>query len=257
MKSSELDSALLSIPDLFRDQLLAEYSESQRAAASADWEKVGLKAGKICEIAYCILEGICTGLYPSAIAKPQNMQDACKTLESKAKPGTPRSARIQMPRVIAALYELRNNRAIGHAGGDVQPNRMDGLLFNQTIKWLVAEFVRLVSNVSISKATKLVDELSFRWTAAIWQYEDRKRVLIPDIKIKDQVLTLLYFSDSHATIDQLRSWLEVSNITLFRDRQLAPLHKEGLVDLNRVARTVRLLPAGSARVESEILTLLP
>src|SRR5690349_12042804 len=141
--NNSLTNALQAVPDLFRDRLISEYIESQQAALVGDWEKVGLKGGKICEVAFCILEGVCTGTYPAQIDKPNNMQDACKLLEQRAISGTPRSAKIQIPRVIAAIYELRNHRAIGHASGDVTPNEMDGLLFNRAIKWLMAEFVRL------------------------------------------------------------------------------------------------------------------
>jgi hypothetical protein len=256
MTKPTLKDAIAAIPNPFRDRLLSEYEESQRAAASADWEKVGLKAGKICEIAYCILEGICTGTYPNKIEKPKNMQDACKGLENRAVTGPARSAKIQMPRLIATIYEMRNNRAIGHAGGDVQPNEMDGLLFNQSIKWIMAEFVRLLHKVSLDNARKLVDELSVRWSAAIWEADGRKRILIDGLDLQLKILTLLYFSDLQASITELRNWLDAKNITHLKDRQVAPLHNSGLVDFDQKAGIVRLLPPGAKKVEEDVLTLL-
>jgi hypothetical protein len=256
MTKVTLHDALASIPSPFRDRLLSEYEESQRAAAGADWEKVGLKAGKICEIAYCILQGICTGTYPPKIEKPKNMQDACRSLETRAASSTPRSAKIRMPRLIAAIYEMRNNRAIGHAGGDVQPNEMDGLLFNQAIKWMMAEFVRQLHNVPLSEARKLVDELSVRWSAAMWEADGRKRVLIQGLDMQQKVLSLLYFSDMKATLEQLREWLDITNITNFKTRYLAPLHSYGLIDFNQRTGAIHLLPPGAKEVEDEILVRL-
>jgi hypothetical protein len=184
--ANSLTIVLQSVPELFRDRLISEYVESQRAALVSDWEKVGLKAGKICEVAFCILEGVCTGTYPTQIEKPKNMQDACRLLEQRAKPGTSRSAKIQIPRLISGIYELRNNRAIGHASGDVKPNEMDGLLFNRAIKWVMAEFVRLFAAVSLTEATKLVEQISLRWNTAIWEFNDRKRVLIKGAGLKER-----------------------------------------------------------------------
>jgi len=254
--ANSLNDALQAIPDLFRDHLISEYIESQKAALVGDWEKVGLKAGKICEIALCILEGFCTETYPSQIEKPRNMQDACKQLEQKSKPGTARSAKIQMPRIIAAIYELRNNRAIGHASGEVSPNEMDGLLFNRSIKWLMAEFIRLFSGLPLLEAAKLVEQISFRWNMAIWENEGRKRVLIKGLGLKDQVLVLLYFSDMKSTLNELRSWLEIGNITHFRIRQIKPLHDEHFIDFDIKSGRIHLLPSGADRVETAILPLV-
>lgn len=254
--TSQLDQALSDIPDALRVSLIDEYHQSQHAAARADWEKVGLKAGKICEIVYCIILGYCNGSYPYSISKPKDMQSACRSIETSTASSISRSARIQIPRLIAAIYELRNNRAIGHAGGDVQPNQMDGLLFNQSIKWLMAELVRLYATVSLSQASDIVEKLSLRWTAAVWQDGMRQRVLIADLNKKDKMLTFLYFNNFSANLDEMRTWLEETNITNLKNRTIRPLHNDNFIDFDPKKAKIRLLPPGASKVESEILTQL-
>ena len=43
--------------------------------------------------------------------------------------------------MIVALYEIRNDRGVGHTGGDVDPNHMDASMVLAGAKWLVAELV--------------------------------------------------------------------------------------------------------------------
>ena len=104
MSLAEVSRALSSIPANLRDELLDHFAVAQVAAASRDWEKVGLRAGKLCEAAYCILDGFCSGVYPASIVKPRDMQAACKALETSTATNPPRSARVQIPRVVAATY---------------------------------------------------------------------------------------------------------------------------------------------------------
>ncbi|MBB3083292.1 hypothetical protein [Geodermatophilus sabuli] len=46
--------------------------------------------------------------------------------------------------MMIGLYDIRNNRGVGHAGADVDPNHMDATVVLYQSKWLVAELVRLL-----------------------------------------------------------------------------------------------------------------
>jgi hypothetical protein len=115
---------LATIPVGLRDPLVEEYNKLAKNFRENRWEPAELSGGKLCEIVYSILNGYITGTFPTTPSKPSNMVDACKKLETA--PNTfPRSVRIQIPRMLTALYEIRNNRNVGHVGGDVDPNHMD------------------------------------------------------------------------------------------------------------------------------------
>ena len=253
MSVAGIKNALSSVPEPFRSELLEHFEVAQLGAAMRDWEKVGLRAGKFSETAYCILLGHCTGAYPAAVSKPRDMQAACRNLEAETRTGASRSARIQIPRVLAAVYELRNNRSIGHAGGDVRPNQMDGLFFDQSLKWIICELIRLYAQMSLSEATVLVESVSTRWTPAVWEREGKKRIILDDISITDKILALLHFSEGRASLADLKNWTEFGNITYLRDRHVMKLHQENMVDYDILEKVVRILPKGSRRVEETIL----
>ena len=114
-------------------------------------------------------------MMPAKVSKPPNMLDACRALEKET--ALPRSLRIQVPRVLTALYEIRNNRGVGHVGGDVDPNHMDAVVVLAMSKWIVAELVRVFHNVDTATATGITDALVEREVPLIWTTGDKKRVL--------------------------------------------------------------------------------
>jgi hypothetical protein len=106
--------------------------------------------------------------------KPQNMLDACKDLE-KAPATVPRAVKIQIPRMLIALYEVRNNRDVGHAGGDVDPNHMDARVVVEMSKWIMADLVRVFHGLTTEEATRIVDTLVERTVPTVWEVGGRRR----------------------------------------------------------------------------------
>src|SRR5438876_337250 len=88
-------------PHKHPNKLARHYRESR-------WEPAELNGGKLSEIVYTILKGHVDGAFPATPSKPRNMVDACGALASAN--SFPRAIRIQIPRIIVALYEIRNNR---------------------------------------------------------------------------------------------------------------------------------------------------
>jgi hypothetical protein len=113
----------------------------------------------LCEVVYTVLRGHVDGSFAAKPSKPGNMVDACNDLAKADKKVFPQSVRITIPRVLIALYEIRNNRGVGHVGGDVDPNHMDATFVHAAARWVVAELVRLFHDVDTATATSLVDAL--------------------------------------------------------------------------------------------------
>ena len=115
--------------------------------------------------------------YAAKPKKPKSMEKACQDL-AKAPTTLPRTVRLTMPRMIVALYEIRNDRGVGHTGGDVDPNRMDASMVLAGAEWLVlTELVRLHHNVDTATATQVVDSLVERIVPGIWTNGTVRRVL--------------------------------------------------------------------------------
>lgn len=248
MVAPTLHDSLLAIPRTLRDPLIDAFERALDEYRAGDWEKVGLKAGKFCEVAFCICKGHATGTYPATPSKPPNFPEACRQLEQH-NGSRGRSLCIQLPKVLTALYELRNNRAIGHVSADVSPNHMDGELFLRGMKWVMGELVRNFSQLAMDDSHAVVEAVTARTFRIVWSQGDVRRVLEPARSAAQKVLILLYHEGRPVPVPKLQAWVEYKNGTDFRRRILRELHKRALVHFDEAAATVTILPTGQTEVE--------
>ena len=245
----DVSQALAVIPQQLRKELIDEYRLIIQNYAEHRWSPAELSAGRFCEIVYSILSGYGSGEYPARASKPDDFVSACRKLESNKK--VPRSFQILIPRTLPALYEVRNNRGVGHVGGDVNSNHMDATFVVSASNWILAELVRVFHNVSIEEAQQLVDAIAERRVPLIWQGGEVKRVLNPKIEVRDQLLLLIASSSGKINARDLRVWTEYKNSTRFIEL-LNNLHKARMIEFNESNSSVEILPPGRSLEASRI-----
>ncbi len=245
--------AFASLPSGLRDPLLDEYRSIVQNYMERKWLPSELSGGRFCEITYSILLGYATGNYPTTPSKPSNFVMACRQLENHN--NVPRSFQILIPRMLPALYEIRNNRGVGHVGGDVDPNYMDSTAVLGMANWIMAELIRVFHQLPVDEAQRAVDLLVERRVPLVWQTGNIKRILDPSLKLKDQVLLLMYSSSSAVATDDLIVWTGYKNIAYFR-KLLRELHDSRLVELSADEKNVEILPPGSKYVEDSLQSIL-
>jgi hypothetical protein len=232
--------------------LLSSYQAILKNFREGRWEPSELNGGKLCEIVHTILRGHVDGNYPDKATKPRDMVAACRALES-ADVKFARSVRIQIPRMLVALYEIRNNRGVGHVGGDVNPNHMDAVCVLSISKWVMGELVRLFHDVPVDEAAGVVDALADRTLPLVWTVGGNLRVLDPDMRAKQKALVLLYHSTTSVKEEDLVRWVEHSNLTVFRRDVLKVAHREKLLEYDAVKKTAEISPRGIQYVETIVL----
>jgi hypothetical protein len=248
-----LDSAqaLGHLPEGLRNELVEEFQKIVQNYRKEHWEATELDGGRFCEIAYTILAGHTEGdNYPSRASKPQQFKQACERLASKA--GYPRSARLTIPRVLVALYDIRNQRGVGHVGGDVDANYMDATLVLHAAQWVMAELVRMFHNTDIATETTITNALVDRTVPLIWRVGQVTRVLNPKMSLSDQTLLLLYAAPKKLNERELATNLEQGKLANYR-RVLNRLHGERLVEYDKISGSVTLSPTGIADVEKRLI----
>ena len=247
---------LSSIPAGLRDPLLKSYEEIVTNYAEHRWEPAELNGGKFSEVVYSIVLGSLSGSFPTNPSKPPDMVAACRGLEKvTADPNRigDRSLRILIPRVLQALYEIRNNRGVGHVGGDVDPNYLDATAVYSMSSWVLAEIVRIFHTISTKEAQETVDAIIERKLPLIWEFEGNRRVLAPEMEKDNQALLLLYSKPGWVTEKDLIRWVDYSNSTVFQKTILKPFHKARLVEYDGAGHRVRISPLGIDTVEKQIL----
>ena len=248
----KVSDILTIIPDSLKEELFDSYNKIHQNYLQGRWEPSELNGGKICEVVYTILRGYVDGSFPSIASKPPNMVDACRALEQAPSSSFPRSIRIQIPRMIIALYEIRNNRGVGHVGGDVNPNHMDANVVLYMSKWIIAELVRVFHQVDTETASDMVDSIVDRLFPVIWIVDNKHRVLDTTLSMTDKALIILYSFKGSVSDTELFEWIEYSNLSVFRKNILEKAHNHKLIEYNKDNQTVQISPKGIRYVEENI-----
>jgi hypothetical protein len=232
----------MGVPVSLRDPLLKEYDAIIGAYLEGRWTPTELSGGRFCEIVYTILDGHASGNYPTGPIKPGNFVGACRALEKNTV--VPRSFQILISRLLPALYEIRNNRGVGHVGGDVDSNPMDAAIVVASVRWVMGELIRVFHSVAVSEAQQIVNELADVVLPLVWTDGQKRRILTPTLSVKDKLILLLASSGHKATFKDLAAWTEEKNQGYLK-RTIRALHKEALVDFDEKLGLVVLLPPGS------------
>src|SRR5207249_837480 len=123
-----------------------------------------------------------------------------------------RAMRILIPRAIPPVYEMRNNRGVGHAGAEVDPSHMDAEYVVHSCRWMLAELIRVYHAFDTNTARSVVEALTEREVPMIWEVGDLKRVLDSSMSVSDRVLVLLYSTIERVSVSQLSRWAEYKNL---------------------------------------------
>lgn len=236
---------LATIPAGLRGALLEEYRQIVQNYAERRWSPAELSGGRFCEIVYTILDGYAKGSFPASPSKPRDLITACRALEAHT--NVPRSFQILIPRLLPALYEIRNNRGVGHVGGDVDPNHMDATAVLEICSWVMAELVRVLHEVTVSDAQAVVDSMVERRIPLVWSSEGMKRVLDPKLSLKDTILLLIGSAPGRVLVADLLMWSGYKDRAYFL-RLLRRLHRERFVELSTDETSLQILPPGAKYV---------
>lgn len=247
-----LSHILSSIPKGLKDPLITEYNSIIQHYLERRWTGSELSGGKFCEIVFSILDGYAKGTYASAPFKPSNFIDACKKLESNSH--IIRSFQILIPRMLPSLYEIRNNRNVGHVGGNVDSNSMDAYAVVSMCSWILGELIRVFHNTTVIEAQQTVDFVTSRKIPLVWETGGVKRILNPAYSLKDQILLLIASSSSKTKTEDLLNWIEYKDKGYFM-KSLRLLHKARMVELSKNEKEVSILPPGMTYIEKLIAKL--
>ena len=226
--------------------ILKSYSEIEDNYVLENWKYSQLDAGHFVEAVRRFIELKLFSAYTRLGSPLPNFNDSeLKRYESVVGDD---SYRIIIPRVLFAIYVMRNKRGAGHLGG-LPANEMDASIVLHASKWVLAELARLSSILSASETMQMVSRIIERPIQVLWKEGDIVTVLDPSMSTRHQVLVHL-LDTSPQTEVQLRTKTEYKNSTNF-GKILRRLHKDRLVHLDRT--TCHLTPSGRKEAEKIVL----
>lgn len=242
--SADVEAVLKSrYPSPVGDRLLDTYREIEENYVLKKWKASELDAGHFVETVRRILEHELTGSHTPLSQKLPNFTDS--VLKSYENASGDESFRMLIPRALKSIYNIRSKRGVGHIAG-VSPNEMDSTYILYSVKWVLAELVRLASGLSVSETQRMVNSIVERRMELIWRGDGVIRVLDTSIKARDQILVLLYDSSPQQD-EELRAIIEYKNKSNFI-KILKVLHKKRLIEYQADGKCL-ILPPGIQEAE--------
>jgi hypothetical protein len=240
-----------SIPKPILDRLETSYNNVKKNFRESRFEPSELNGAKFCEIVLRLLEWHTSKSYTPFGTDVKDFARAAKKFENLST--FPDSVRFHIPKILDALYGIRNKRGVGHVGGDVDPNLMDAVFVVSACDWIMAELVRIFHQLSTEEAQKLVQDLITKKIPIIWKIGGSKRVLAVHLSYKDKALALLY-GEYPRSVKQadLFAWVEHSNIAVFKRDILRSCHEAKLIEFDEATGEISLSPLGLNYVEQNI-----
>lgn len=248
-----IDDALASVPAVFRSRLIKHYGDLKRAYARGEFDACGARAGKFSETLIRFIQNELEGKH-TLFGQQVNLYDESRRLERLQASTGPEPFRVFIPRALCFLYTLRNKRGFAHVGGDLDSDPIDAVTCVRVADWCLCELIRVTHVLSLEEAQALTNTIASRELPDIWDVAGKKRVLRTDLGYKEQTLLLLYsHPDEAVLIEDLFEWTEYSRLDNYKDRILAQLHKDRLIEWDRSTDAAHISPTGIQQVEDEIL----
>lgn len=193
------------------------------------------EGGRFAEVALRMLQQIITGKYIPLGDSITKFSNEVLKLGNADSSKFPQSLRIQIPRTLQVIYDIRNKRDVGHVGGDVDSNFTDATLSLVCCNWVMTEFIRIYYTSDITTAQNLVNSLVKIRIPLIQDFNGFLKILKPELKLPEKVLAFLYYRGSEgATVKELNHWLSNRiqtghmNLTLGKlEHEKAYVHREG------------------------------
>ena len=233
--------------EILAKSIINSYKEIAENFALEKWKCAELDAGHFVEAVRRFLELKLFGKYTPIDNKLSNFSNA--VLSKYESTIGDESYRMLIPRTLYSIYSIRNKRGVGHLTG-ISPNEMDATFILYSIKWVLAELVRLNSTLEPDETLALISSIVERELDLIWKKDGIVRILETNMPKNQQVLVLLY-DENIQTEEKLRKAIEYSNPTDFRKR-LKEFHKKRFLEYNSKQKTCTITTKGLRAAEKII-----
>jgi hypothetical protein len=229
-------------------QIVDSYKEVERYYFIKSWKTSELDAGHFVESVRRLIELKLFGKYTpiSKVLPPFND----KTMLSYINAQGDDSYRIHIPRALLTVYGIRNKRGVGHLS-IVNPNRLDATFIVSSVKWILAEIVRINSSYKPEETSRIVEHIVDRSVEGIWENNEITRILVEGLSLKEQIMFLLYATEEISD-QKILDIIEYKNHAYFK-KTLKQLHTLRYIEYKSNGECL-ISPKGTVYAEAIVLT---
>lgn len=228
------------------DKLVSYYQDVVDKYFQCNWAECIVASGKFSESMRRALDLKLFGAY-TEFNKGLSHFDANQLSKYENQKNAHKSFRILIPRAIKVISDIRNERGGVHAS-NTPSDEIDAILVLYSVKWVLAEVVKIKSNLPPNETKILIETIAKRLIPLIWDNGDITKVMDKRVGVKDKILLLLNHLNEPKTRSQLYKKVEYSNKTYF-NKYIKELHKSLLIHHCTDSDLCTISPKGKAKAE--------
>ncbi|MCI8794203.1 MAG: hypothetical protein HFI73_02380 [Bacilli bacterium] len=245
MKNNVIYNILIrKYPQEIVENLLENYFAALNEFRKENWKYFGNEVGQFIEDCERLIDFQLTNRYIPFSKKLPIFDSNILLKWENCSSSFDETYRLLIPRILFSMNCIRNKRGMIHKN-HIVPNKMDAILLLNNMKWIIAELIRLNSNLSFDDTNDTINLVVEKEIDIIWEIDGKSRILRKSKSCKDQVLFFLYKYQKLST-ENLFEYTEYSNKTRF-NQIIKSLHKDRLLELSNGECTIS--PIGVDYVE--------
>ncbi len=221
-----LTQHLNNLPDDLVTALQMEFQKLHQQYFLGKWEPAQLNGGRFGEAVLRIVEHKNINTFTSIGTQLNRKQIVNNVAQNTT---LPKSLRLQIPMLAELVIDFRNDRNVGHLG-TIDVNEMDSTFVLHAANWIVAELIRLETQMSPADAQAEIKKIIERKVPIIEEIGGRLKCLNPKLDAKTKAVVFCYQKyPEKISLDNLVDWTEYTNKGVLR-KQLQGLNKDSILD---------------------------
>ncbi len=221
-----LTQHLNSLPSDLVIAVQTEFQKLHRQYFLGNWEPSQLDGGRFAEHIFRVIEYKQTQTFTpigTTIPRVRIFNSASQDTS------LPESIRFHILKLADLILDFRNKRNVAHPG-DIDVNEMDSNFVIQAANWIIAELIRIETQMTPSDAQSEIKKIIERKVPVIEEIDGRLKCLNPKLSAKEKALVFCYQKyPQKIALDNLVDWMDYSNKGMLR-KELLVLHKDGRLD---------------------------
>lgn len=198
MEQAQLISELAkTVNPVLAKQLIEEAVGVEEAFRLRRWKNTELDGGRFAEVAARVVYSVDSG----NVNLTKSVDDCLSYIDNQqvAHAFPERQASIHIAKVIRAVYKLRSQRGAVHVSPTYTANEIDSRLVVESVRWLLAELLRLFVTSDREKLAETVRTLARFPQPLIRVYGEKAFLQSTTFTVEEEVLAHLLFVDEGLT----------------------------------------------------------
>ncbi len=221
-----LTQHLSNLPGSLVNDLQTEFQKLHQQYFLGRWEPSQLDGGRFAEIVFRILEYKHSSKYTAIGTQIKRLVIASAVRKNVS---LDESLRFHILGLAELILDFRNKRNVAHPGA-VDVNEVDSIFVLNAANWIVAELVRLETQMTPCEAQAEIKKIIERKVPIIEEIGGRLKCLNSKLNVKEKVLVFCYQKyPENISLDDIFDWTGYTNKGVLR-RQLNELNVDGRLD---------------------------